>query len=126
MTNFRSRLMAANINLTIVFFFFKAEDGIRDLTGTGVQTCALPIWAPGAAHPPVGEPPLPAAAGVGDGLCRRGLARTQRGAARCARRHATGVLRRAAAADQELPPHRAGQPGRELLSVDVPGRLPRG
>src|SRR5205085_9550201 len=26
------------------FFFFQAEDGIRDLTETGVQTCALPIW----------------------------------------------------------------------------------
>src|SRR5688572_7896439 len=26
------------------FFFFQAEDGIRDLTVTGVQTCALPIW----------------------------------------------------------------------------------
>src|SRR6266853_3257678 len=25
------------------FFFFQAEDGIRDLTVTGVQTCALPI-----------------------------------------------------------------------------------
>src|SRR2546427_2999809 len=31
----------------IFFFFFQAEDGIRDLTVTGVQTCALPIlpWA---------------------------------------------------------------------------------
>src|SRR2546430_7536761 len=28
----------------IVFFFFQAEDGIRDLTVTGVQTCALPIY----------------------------------------------------------------------------------
>src|SRR5205085_5050078 len=27
----------------IVVFFFQAEDGIRDLTVTGVQTCALPI-----------------------------------------------------------------------------------
>src|SRR2546427_7636057 len=27
----------------LVFFFFQAEDGIRDLTVTGVQTCALPI-----------------------------------------------------------------------------------
>src|SRR2546430_1996603 len=27
----------------VVFFFFQAEDGIRDLTVTGVQTCALPI-----------------------------------------------------------------------------------
>src|SRR2546430_4857527 len=29
------------------FFFFQAEDGIRDLTVTGVQTCALPISRPG-------------------------------------------------------------------------------
>src|SRR5205085_7258242 len=27
----------------VFFFFFQAEDGIRDLTVTGVQTCALPI-----------------------------------------------------------------------------------
>src|SRR2546430_5684981 len=27
-------------------FFFQAEDGIRDLTVTGVQTCALPIFRP--------------------------------------------------------------------------------
>src|SRR3989475_12608090 len=26
-----------------MYFFFQAEDGIRDLTVTGVQTCALPI-----------------------------------------------------------------------------------
>ena len=26
------------------FFFFQAEDGIRDYDVTGVQTCALPIW----------------------------------------------------------------------------------
>src|SRR2546430_17553753 len=29
--------------LILVVFFFQAEDGIRDLTVTGVQTCALPI-----------------------------------------------------------------------------------
>src|SRR2546430_10884243 len=29
--------------LVDLFFFFQAEDGIRDLTVTGVQTCALPI-----------------------------------------------------------------------------------
>src|SRR3989440_6489502 len=28
------------------FFFFQAEDGIRDLIVTGVQTCALPIYRP--------------------------------------------------------------------------------
>src|SRR3712207_7765451 len=26
-----------------IFFFFQAEDGIRDIGVTGVQTCALPI-----------------------------------------------------------------------------------
>src|SRR5690606_39346626 len=29
--------------LSCVFFFFQAEDGIRDFHVTGVQTCALPI-----------------------------------------------------------------------------------
>src|SRR3989440_10613830 len=28
----------------LVVFFFQAEDGIRDLIVTGVQTCALPIF----------------------------------------------------------------------------------
>src|SRR2546430_14310613 len=32
----------------LFFFFFQAEDGIRDLTVTGVQTCALPILCRGA------------------------------------------------------------------------------
>src|SRR6266478_7981801 len=31
------------LNFVVFFFFFQAEDGIRDLTVTGVQTCALPI-----------------------------------------------------------------------------------
>src|SRR5947209_14434786 len=29
--------------LASIFFFFQAEDGIRDIGVTGVQTCALPI-----------------------------------------------------------------------------------
>src|SRR5262249_59319883 len=29
---------------TFYFFFFQAEDGIRDWSVTGVQTCALPIF----------------------------------------------------------------------------------
>src|SRR5215213_11027160 len=33
----------------VFFFFFQAEDGIRDWSVTGVQTCALPIsWQAGA------------------------------------------------------------------------------
>ena len=31
--------------ILLVFFFFQAEDGIRDDLVTGVQTCALPISA---------------------------------------------------------------------------------
>src|SRR5437879_13198485 len=31
---------------TVLFFFFQAEDGIRDTSVTGVQTCALPISSP--------------------------------------------------------------------------------
>src|SRR5689334_25370369 len=34
-----------------VSFFFRAEDGIRDGTVTGVQTCALPIFTGGSRGP---------------------------------------------------------------------------
>src|SRR2546427_6168217 len=37
----RSCAMRASTHSSL--FFFQAEDGIRDLTVTGVQTCALPI-----------------------------------------------------------------------------------
>src|SRR5258708_22884812 len=33
-----------SMGMTIFFFFFQAEDGIRDDLVTGVQTCALPIF----------------------------------------------------------------------------------
>src|SRR5215213_11444428 len=33
------------MSISIIFFFFQAEDGIRDWSVTGVQTCALPICA---------------------------------------------------------------------------------
>src|SRR2546429_6068609 len=36
-------LVTGNIDLARVHFFFQAEDGIRDVAVTGVQTCALPI-----------------------------------------------------------------------------------
>src|SRR5438874_5591351 len=34
-----------NVYARFVVFFFQAEDGIRDLYVTGVQTCALPIFS---------------------------------------------------------------------------------
>src|SRR2546429_2217534 len=33
-----------NLISLFAFFFFQAEDGIRDVAVTGVQTCALPIY----------------------------------------------------------------------------------
>src|SRR5256885_3180401 len=39
----------------VVFFFFQAEDGIRDYKVTGVQTCALPILREGADGTVVGD-----------------------------------------------------------------------
>src|SRR5437762_12071149 len=45
--------------LDTVFFFFQAEDGIRDTSVTGVQTCALPISRTTCMVPwSVGEPTL--------------------------------------------------------------------
>src|SRR2546429_3073547 len=32
------------VTLSALCFFFQAEDGIRDVAVTGVQTCALPIF----------------------------------------------------------------------------------
>src|SRR2546429_6736102 len=40
--------------IVFFFFFFQAEDGIRDVAVTGVQTCALPIWA--SMPTPLGQP----------------------------------------------------------------------
>src|SRR3989475_9066258 len=67
--------------LTSWLFFFQAEDGIRDLTVTGVQTCALPIYENAGAEG-VGVPQggtglvdAPRAAGAHAGLQRPGIAR---------------------------------------------------
>src|SRR5256886_13339589 len=44
----RAVVMKRKGPLCVGVFFFQAEDGIRDLTVTGVQTCALPISLPQA------------------------------------------------------------------------------
>src|SRR3712207_8229118 len=36
--------VCAAYTVDFCFFFFQAEDGIRDIGVTGVQTCALPIF----------------------------------------------------------------------------------
>src|SRR5256885_6152518 len=45
------------------FFFFQAEDGIRDYKVTGVQTCALPDLLSHATN--TGEPPVVRCGGTG-------------------------------------------------------------
>src|SRR2546430_3261486 len=54
MTKKVSDKIESNISISyddFIFFFFQAEDGIRDLTVTGVQTCALPILRLSASDP---------------------------------------------------------------------------
>src|SRR5256885_12059832 len=43
----------APAGVSLAFFFFQAEDGIRDYKVTGVQTCALPILGAEEALPPL-------------------------------------------------------------------------
>src|SRR6267143_3897470 len=60
-------LLYESMGILFGFFFFQAEDGIRDGTVTGVQTCALPISQLGAGAA-VG------AAAAGGGVVAAGLA----------------------------------------------------
>src|SRR5215211_8673916 len=75
--------------LAFFFFFFQAEDGIRDHCVTGVQTCALPIW-PRTARAEVAcdellPEPLPRASGGRNGnLAERGPPAAFRGRVRMA------------------------------------------
>src|SRR5690349_24150426 len=61
------------------YFFFQAEDGIRGLYVTGVQTCALPIYQPhrawgvrvgrcGGEQPEAQQPVVPVVARTGRGV----------------------------------------------------------
>src|SRR5690348_18188345 len=86
--------------ILFVFFFFQAEDGIRDGRVTGVQTCALPIYALGGASR---EPP------VRHGIHGIGGARDRHALRRAARRRLP-VLRAGRRAG-------AGLPGEDRKSV---------
>src|SRR2546430_16905048 len=105
----------------LIFFFFQAEDGIRYLTVTGVQTCALPISD--GQTPPDGEweggPP-----GASGGLVRPRAAGPRRGTAahrdRAGRRH---YLVRAPEGGAHRSQGRLLRSGRGLVARD-PGRGP--
>src|SRR3712207_9088722 len=93
------------IGCVLFFFFFQAEDGIRDIGVTGVQTCALPILDAGR------DVPRAAHAGGRPGARR---------AARALRRPAVALLRDDAAARR----HRAeiGRASCRERGVDLGGR----
>src|SRR6266853_679915 len=127
------------------FFFFQAEDGIRDLTVTGVQTCALPICTRSARRRRHGETST-----AGGSTSRRAPRKTprardrsDRGLPRPARegavrvvdrgdprrgpegkatdvRHAAAVGRPAAAVPDPPPPRAGGAGGRRR--AQRPGR----
>src|SRR2546422_4442224 len=60
------------------FFFFQAEDGIRDVAVTGVQTCALPIYHRSPGDECGGSPRGPASRGVRVRLPRGGCRNASR------------------------------------------------
>src|SRR3989441_3113142 len=62
----------------VCFFFFQAEDGIRDKLVTGVQTCALPICARALVRR-ADDVPVPRAVPPGGGREDRGRGRRVRG-----------------------------------------------
>src|SRR5436189_2973366 len=97
------------------YFFFQAEDGIRDTSVTGVQTCALPIYrgcaildACAAASLGVGAARLGGAVG---GNPRRPLHHRQRAAA--ARRRGLGPVAR-------VPHHQAKIASYERTPIAAP------
>src|SRR2546425_2161995 len=113
------------------FFFFQAEDGIRDKLVTGVQTCALPIYAgAGALEQGVGgDRGAVNEHGDGAGICIQGAEHPDRGILR--RRHHLPHRNRAVlakrdeigegAADVDADPHPSTTPMRngecEMRSV---------
>src|SRR6266540_2484191 len=56
--------------ILVFFFFFQAEDGIRDRDVTGVQTCALPILAARAGPRSRRDGPTRGAGAAGRASCR--------------------------------------------------------
>src|SRR2546421_9593342 len=95
-TTRRAVALHARLMLRFDFFFFQAEDGIRDLIVTGVQTCALPI-SPAA---PIAERPSPSRGAIRSPDLPRSCREPDCRGARCVRAAAT---ERSASPDRQTP-----------------------
>src|SRR2546430_1904328 len=111
----------------LTFFFFQAEDGIRDLTVTGVQTCALPI-SPRASRGNACRPPP---RGSHRSAARRFRERVERSGCQASGRGSPpsrGLTRprapRAAPASRARAPGSPRGSGRSPSAIP-PGRTPR-
>src|SRR2546425_11793977 len=93
-------------DIRVIFFFFQAEDGIRDKLVTGVQTCALPIL-----H-------LARVAGLGDALFERAIPHRVSGV-----QHVPGVAVRVSVVANATVPVEAGGRGERwrLTGEEKPG-----
>src|SRR5438105_12490294 len=91
--------------LSVVSFFFQAEDGIRDPLVTGVQTCALPISLGQQAYGEVQAPRLRDREQSADHADRAG-----------------GRVRQLSALQRRVPPHLRSEERRVGKSVDLGGR----
>src|SRR2546430_7584334 len=98
--------------IDFLFFFFQAEDGIRDLTVTGVQTCALPIFGE-AERPTAADAAVRLQIRTGDELLRR-----RRWAFRLRRGRRCSVLLRVTAACERSEERRVGKECRSRWSPD--------
>src|SRR2546426_5353634 len=112
------------------FFFFQAEDGIRDYKVTGVQTCALPISS-GREEALVRHVEEPPRLQPGDSVGGRYASDTRGEAAVRAEVHARGCEAAAAPTAPTPPtapppsPRPARQPGRRSTRAQVPPRRRR-
>src|SRR2546427_670554 len=93
------------------FFFFQAEDGIRDLTVTGVQTCALPILLGGARKNGVSSVVRRPVRGIRGGARPQ---RSRRGRGTLPRGHPAGGERRRARVCRRPQRRHGRDPGRRV------------
>src|SRR5439155_3590514 len=106
----------------LLFFFFQAEDGIRDGHVTGVQTCALPIFNPPQANAGTASVSIESARAIAKTTGRRIARLLDRSAGRWGLDVREGAVvpagrQRLAGPVSGLRSWRAGEPGRDRCTA---------